>query len=735
MSNTSARSNCRSSRSAEEKWHTTLSPASMIWPPIRRQDRAPSCGIPLYELPRPCVNSPRVMVRPSNRLVAAAFALALGCGSDSGQGQSVSPPPIVATPSPGVPTPTPASSDILCEDAFEEGEVFLAVAQIYGVAPANGLPSTKRVLIRTHRGKAEVLDFAGGSEPEWRGSIFFSSPEVAWSWSSSPGYTSAELLRSDDAGTTWQRVSSIPQAPDQRLNLYVDEQRGVAVSLLAYQGRGSFGTPGPIVYRTHLGTDDWQLLDVPPGEFLQPVWFGLGARGGRIEVPRWWPGLEIYDVTDTVVATPVDVDETFQPSEYATFMDRGWIGGAYVTDPADGFVPAVLASGDADPWLLVPVDGVSQGRVLTLDFASAEQGIACGADSITPDSPDFCAFSEDGGHSWTRGALPDGLYFVRGAARSRCGAGAVAVAYYYDGASTSVSVLTSADGGRGWSAQHLPRPGDRHDVGQVARNSRPGESTSRVAITPAPTLDLPAPVPLAPGAPGPIAWATGDSLERGPTIMGLLLRSEDAGLSWTPVFGVPGGSLSSVAFVDRLDGWVVGAARILRTEDGGTTFVDQTDGIALEGRPQQARIVSARDAERAIVVASGRREGEEFAQDVMLVTTDGGDSWRVAAVPDLDIVGGARLGDACLATGGAGILMAETRVLLTRDGGETWEFGPDFSFVRGTPGSGVSGEGFTDPAVYCSGREDLWIVVGDTDPACSGPCRSPIPAQADHGFR
>lgn len=194
----------------------------------------------------------------------------------------------------------------------------------------------------------------------------------------------------------------------------------------------------------------------------------------------------------------------------------------------------------------------------------------------------------------------------------------------------------------------------------------------------------------------------------------LLLRSEDAGHSWTPVLGVPGGSLSGVAFVDRLNGWVVGAARILRSEDGGTTFVDQTDGIALEGPPIQTRIVSARDAERAIVIASGRRAGEEVSRDVLLVTGDGGVSWRVAAVPDLDVIGGGRLSDACLAAGGAGILTAETRILLTRDGGETWDFGPDLPFFR--PDSSASGEGFTDPALYCSGQEDLWIVGSDVDP-------------------
>ncbi|MBY0274877.1 hypothetical protein K2Z84_06025 [Candidatus Binatia bacterium] len=634
------------------------------------------------------------------------LVLAIGCGSGSDRAPSGSPSPTGATPRPASPTPTPDPSGIPCEDAFEEGEVFLAVAQILGVAPANGIASTKRVLIRVHRGVAEVLDVAGGDEPHWRGRIFFSAPQVAWSWSEDG--ENAVLLRSDDAGITWQRVSPIPRAATLQMELSVDEQRGLAVALVN-QGLGSFGTPGPYVYRTRLGSDDWQLLDVPPAEWLKPSWFGLGARDGRIEVPRWWPTLRIYDVTDQVAATPVDVDDRFQPGgpEYATFVDHGWIGGQFLAEPGGVAVPAVLASRAGDAWQLATIAGVDGGRLVALDFANAEQGITCGEVIGIPLSSRFCAFSDDGGSSWALAGLPDGQAPIRGAARSPCGAGVVAV-------TSAASVLTSDDGGRSWSEQMLPRLGDQLDVGPVARNSRSGASTSAVAIAPPPTLDLPPPAPLAPGAPGPVVWAAGDSVERGPTIMGLLLRSEDAGLGWTPILGVPGGSLSSVAFVDRLNGWAVGAGRILRTDDGGASFVDQTAGVALEAPPAQTRIVSARDAEHAIVVARGRPAGSERERDLVLVTSDGGASWRSAARPDLGIVAGAGIGDACLTAGGSGILMDETRVLLTRDGGETWDFGPDFPFSR--PESGSSGEGFTDPVLHCSGQDDLWIVGSDVDP-------------------
>jgi photosystem II stability/assembly factor-like uncharacterized protein len=245
-------------------------------------------------------------------------------------------------------------------------------------------------------------------------------------------------------------------------------------------------------------------------------------------------------------------------------------------------------------------------------------------------------------------------------------------------------------------------------MGPTVANSRTGESTRGVPIREASPIRLPPPAPAIPaGAPGPILWAVGDSVAHGPTILGVLLRSDDGGVTWIEAFGRAGGSFRDVDFLDRQTGWVVGGGRILRTDDGGATFVDQTANVDLAGPLLEARVVSAADASHAIVVGYGLPAGAEFPHDVLLHTDDGGASWRVADVPatgpfapDLD--------GACLTADGSGILMVETLVATTDDGGATWAFESDFS-----TGARL---GFNDPGLLCSGASDLWILAQGREP-------------------
>jgi photosystem II stability/assembly factor-like uncharacterized protein len=348
-----------------------------------------------------------------------------------------------------------------------------------------------------------------------------------------------------------------------------------------------------------------------------------------------------------------------------------------------------------------------------LDFASAELGLACGWDASREEP--FCAFSEDGGEGWTRSALPEIDGGVTTVARSRCGDGGVALAVVDGPKHSSASVLTSGDGGRSWAAQPLPRMADVFRFGPLARNSRANQPTADVVVVDAPPIELPpAPPAIAGNAPGPVVWLAGDALDRGPTILGLLLRSEDGGETWTETLGVPGGSLSGVDFVDRATGWVVGAGRILRTDDGGVSFADQTAALAIEEPVAQVTAISAIDAERAIAVGYGRLSGEDFPQEILLVTSDGGASWRPSVVPRDELR--PRIREACITPSGAGVSALETRIVLTSDAGATWSYGPDFAFERGTPGSFVRGSGFNEPVVRCSGESHLWILTTGTDP-------------------
>jgi photosystem II stability/assembly factor-like uncharacterized protein len=642
---------------------------------------------------------------PWTLLWAVTLLLGAACGSgSSGDGS----PPAAATPTPvAVPTPTAAAA---CRGPFDEGEVFLTVLELLGASSRNGrgnIPSIpfrsfKRVLVRSHLGEVEVLDFEGDAAPEWHGPIFFSSPEVAWSWSA--GYVVPEsappgeavLLRSEDAGVTWEAVSPIAGAA-RRLDVVVDEASARGWNLNVNESLASFGTPGPYVFAGSIATDAWeQVEEVPVGEWLKPVWMGLGARGGRVEVVRWWPELELYDVSDpdAVTVSPIEADAGFQPTEYATYGDRGWIAGQL-----DGR-PRVLVSEDDGVWASVPLTDVPQGWISWLDFADPEHGFACGTEP-TPADPAggrFCAFSDDGGRSWSRGDVPPGLG-VLGVARSRClGGGVASWSSPWWSRSPTAEVLATVDGGRTWSSEALPLLGDSMQMGPTVANSRTGESTRGVSIREASPIRLP---PLAPDiaadAPGPILWAVGDSVAHGPAILGLLLRSDDGGRTWIEAFGRAGGSFRDVDFLDRRTGWVVGGGRILRTDDGGVTFVDQTANVDLAGPLTEARVVSASDSSHAIVVGHGLPAGADFPQDVLLHTDDGGASWRLADLP-----GTGPLDGACLTADGSGILIVESRVAITADAGRTWAF----DGFADDDGGGFDGSG-----LVCSGASNLWILA------------------------
>lgn len=646
-----------------------------------------------------------------------ALLLGAGCGGgSSGQPRATGGPPGAATPTPtALPTPTEAA---LCSGPFDDGEEFVAVLELLGAPSRNGLANTpsipfrtvKRVLVRTQLGRVDVLDFAGDGAPEWRGPIFFSSPGVAWSWSA--GYivpestppSGAVLLRSDDAGVTWREVSPITGAA-RRLDLVVDEASARGWTLGVNESLASFGTPGPYVFAGSVATGRWQRVEeVPVGEWLKPVWMGLGTRGGRVEVVRWWPDLELYDVSDpaAVTVSRIEADDGFQPTEYATHGDRGWLAGVL------GGQPKILVSGAGGAWDAVPVADVAQGSISWLDFADAEHGFACGSES-TPTDPDgarFCVFSDDGGRSWERGDVPPGMALL-GVARSRCRDGGVAGSSSPWWGSPSAEVLTTVDGGRTWSSEALPRLGDSMQMGPTVANSRTGASTHGISIPAASPIPLPPPAPAIPDdVAGPILWAAGDSVKYGPTILGLLLRSDDGGRTWIEALGRPGGSFRDVDFVDRRTGWVVGGGRILRTDDGGASFVDQTDAVELEGPLSEARVVSAADASHAIVVGNGRPAGADYARDVVLFTSDGGASWRVADLPATSAFPPV-LGGACLASDGSGVLIVDSRGATTADGGATWTFGADFP-------NGPDFQ-FNDPGLECSGRSDLWILAEGRD--------------------
>jgi photosystem II stability/assembly factor-like uncharacterized protein len=173
--------------------------------------------------------------------------------------------------------------------------------------------------------------------------------------------------------------------------------------------------------------------------------------------------------------------------------------------------------------------------------------------------------------------------------------------------------------------------------------------------------------------------------------------------------------VNAVDFVSRDVGWVVSATtsggHLFHTTDAGETWIDQADTVS-EPTPLFFS-VAALDPARAIAVGSenGFLHPDDFHRGppAIVVTDDGGGSWRRAPIQGLDVsrVQEIELLDVCVTSTGIGLAVgtdvttfSETIVLLTRDSGASW--------------SDVTTELPAIPLakVSCVGEQDLWFAGG-----------------------
>jgi photosystem II stability/assembly factor-like uncharacterized protein len=133
---------------------------------------------------------------------------------------------------------------------------------------------------------------------------------------------------------------------------------------------------------------------------------------------------------------------------------------------------------------------------------------------------------------------------------------------------------------------------------------------------------------------------------------GIVLISDDNGLSWRQVVTPVRASLTTVTFVGEKKGWAAGhLGVILHTEDGGESWVKQFDGI------QAAALVLAA-AERRAATEPDPDEREDLLYSAQLLVEDGPDK------PFLDL---------CFLDERTGFVVgAFNLVFRTEDGGATW---------------------------------------------------------------
>lgn len=148
-------------------------------------------------------------------------------------------------------------------------------------------------------------------------------------------------------------------------------------------------------------------------------------------------------------------------------------------------------------------------------------------------------------------------------------------------------------------------------------------------------------------------WAVGDR--------GVIVRSDDGGQRWTVQASGTTRDLRAVQFVSTDEGWAIGqAGTILHTNDGGSTWRAQNSPIVVD-----LTTLSFVDSERGWI---GLPDG-------VLRTTNGGKIWTKtgSGVPAqvIDIQFFNATNGVLLAL--SGLFSERGRVLITSDGGETWQ--------------------------------------------------------------
>lgn len=141
---------------------------------------------------------------------------------------------------------------------------------------------------------------------------------------------------------------------------------------------------------------------------------------------------------------------------------------------------------------------------------------------------------------------------------------------------------------------------------------------------------------------------------------GTILHSRDEGETWEPQNSGVQQGLESIFFADPEHGWAVGwVGTILRTEDGGRTWQSVRAGAELWSLDS----VYFRDRQNGWIVGFGGQ---------ILRSRDGGLSWLRQESPV-----NSWLKSVVFDHAGHGWIAADTALLLSTDGGETWSVQPD----------------------------------------------------------
>jgi photosystem II stability/assembly factor-like uncharacterized protein len=440
------------------------------------------------------------------------------------------------------------------------------------------------------------------------------------------------ILRTINRGATWERRQSGVRAGLLDVD-FADANHGIAVG-------------DNVILRTSDGGDTWASFDCKCNSGLRRVsmadantafavgsdWLYSTLDGGATWTTHWMgfngPGHWLYDVSLTDAQTATMVGEsglimrttdggntwTYQDAETqailrsVSFADA--THGVIVGEPTN-HEPVVLRTSDGGAhWMHdvsdFTIDGVPS-RLNAVSMLDANAGAAVGmAGNII--------LTTDGGMTWagrTHELTP--VLFSVSFASAR------------DGIAVGVSaILRTRDGGVSWKLQ----PED----GSVLRGVTHYGTNGVIAVG----KEL--------GSPG-----------------GLIMRSTDAGASWTSN-SIGANGLNAVDFADGSFGIAVGyAGTVLRTVDGGATWSSQDSGTSMP-----LNDVSLPNTTTGIAVGQ---------YTTIVRTTDGGITWQVQHPVDVY----AHLVAVDLLASGVGFIVGNSfssivsnAILRTTDGGLSW---------------------------------------------------------------
>jgi photosystem II stability/assembly factor-like uncharacterized protein len=393
------------------------------------------------------------------------------------------------------------------------------------------------------------------------------------------------IMRSDDAGVTWQRQQS-PTSLDLTSLCFVDKDHGWIA-----------GSRGLILVTTN-GGSSWTQQESGTGNWLASIWFSDSQRGwvagenGTILLTN--DGGKKWRLAET------HVDTTLMALTFVSPL-LGWAAGGYgtilVTDDAGESwhrQANPLNTALQSIWMVDEKIGCAVGKagiaLTTSDggqhweprvtgttdtlngvcFADRQHGWACGENGRL-------ISSSDGGKSWTQMATgtDEYLYSVHVLPDRSRGwiAGGYGIVKLMDataegiwkdvgGASTTTLRATSfIDANFGWAVG---------TNGSILKTIDGGHSWSDCSSATSATLDGVCFLDRNRG------WAVG--------VEGTIQKTSNGGISWekVPLPAVATGSspdLWQVFFVSSTHGWIVGEeGTVLRTENGGASWSRQTVG-------------------------------------------------------------------------------------------------------------------------------------------------------------